>query len=139
MSHLTYEPLHPSDIPLVQAMVQGTSLSDIQFNTHAEAIMVARQKFHLVGAMLGHKGYGKDSHILTIARSYLCSSFSDPVHQQEMQLSFINWAKDKLNVTHYRKTNMGTVTPIGIDRMIPPLSVENRSLYMPAAQEFIYS
>jgi hypothetical protein len=139
MSHLTYEPLHASDIPNIQAMTQGTPFSSMRFNTHAEAIMVARQGSQLVGLILGHKEYGDKSHILTIADSYLYHSLRDPIHKQEMQLAFINWAKNKLNVTHYRETSIGTIMPIGIDAVIPPLSVGNQSSQNIPSVEFSFS
>lgn len=141
--HLTYEPIHSYDIPNLQAMTQGTAFGGLEFNRAANATLIARHNGQMVGFIAGHKEYGQDFNALRIIGSYLYTQFRDPLHQQDMQLALINWAKDKLGVTHYFLPQSSTPHLIGIENIIPPMPIENKGSQTPTpsihSQEFVYS
>ncbi len=102
MQTLQYRPLCPYDAPILQAMIQETDFSGLSFNRYAQSIFIATCGGHVVGFTYGHKGYGEDSNLLTIEGTYLRTAFDDDMHEQELHLAFINWARDKLQVEYYQ-------------------------------------
>ena len=91
---------------------------------------MARHKSDIAGFVFGQCGYGDNAHILTIHGTYLCGQFNDEAHEHELHLAFINWAHEKLNVTHYKLHEFDEPKPIGISHYIPPQNVT-----IPAVEE----
>ena len=141
--HLTYEPIRPYDIPNLQAMTQGTQLGALHFNSTSNATIVARHDGQMVGFIFGHKDNEDKLNTLNIVGTYLFSRFNDATHHEKLKLALINWAKDKLKVTHYRYDSLAKPQPIAIDNIIPPITIENQrsqnSTPSHTSQQFVYS
>ncbi len=130
MQHLTFGPIQPHDINILQQIIQGTEFSNMSFNRHAGSVFIARNHGNIAGFASGQKGYGDQSHVLTVRGTYLFQQYDDVQHQNELQLALITWAEDALRVTHYKLHECDTPKPIGISHIIPPQNID-----IPAAEE----
>lgn len=124
MEHLTFGLIQPYDVHIIQQMVQGTELSGMSFNRHSQPIFVARAQGNIVGFTCGSKGYGDQSHVMTIAGTYLYHQYDDLPHQNELRLALVHWAEESLGVTHYKLDNFDEAKPISISHIIPPQNIE---------------
>lgn len=119
MQHLTFGPIEPYDIPCLQQMAHHTAFGYLHFNAYAPTILVARCDGEIAGFTVGKKGYGDQSHVLTIQGTFLRPRFSDEHPEHELNLAFMNWAAKKLGVTHYKIDESDPPIPIAITHIIP--------------------
>lgn len=138
MQHLTFGPIEPYDISGLQQMVQGTAFSCLYFNAYAPTILVARCDGDIAGFTVGQKGYGDQSHILIIQGTFLRHRFSDEHHEHELQLAFMNWAAEKLGVTHYKIDEFDPPIPIAITHIIsaPAPVLEDEIISAPSLPDY---
>jgi len=100
-------------------MAHHTAFGYLHFNAYAPTILVARCDGEIAGFTVGKKGYGDQSHVLTIQGTFLRPRFSDEHPEHELNLAFMNWAAKKLGVTHYKIDESDPPIPIAITHIIP--------------------
>lgn len=118
MKDYSFTPIEPWDIPQMKAMVQGTSHSSMVFNQSAQLIFVMRHRQNLVGFITGTRGYGEEANVLTFGKPFtLAHLWQGPDAEkliEQMELSFLDYAHDKLGVTSFRQNGVSPIQPIGV-------------------------
>jgi len=138
MNELTFRPSSFHDLSIFQQMVQGTELSCMSFNTHGKNFYSAEHHRNPVGFIAGHKGYGDESHVLTIDGLYLYSAYHTDENRDSMLAHFARDMQSKLGVTHIRTDFLSAPEAINVQNLKLVHSVPDVPLEEAATPSYVY-